>query len=56
MEISGKPTEGWMSFVPLTILILVVILALGGVEAFVNTVGNWAVDFAMYVARWVRSF
>ena len=56
MEVSGKPTEGWMSFVPLTILILFVIVAMGGPVAFVNTVSLWAADFATYVARWVKSF
>ena len=56
MEISGKPNEGWMSVVPLTILILFVIVAMGGPVAFANTVSNWATDFAAFVARWVKSF
>lgn len=55
METSGKPTEGWMTLVPLTIFVLFVIFALGGPTSFINIVSNWVVDVTSYVARWVKS-
>ena len=54
MEVSGKPTEGWMTFVPLTVFIFVVVVALGGPTGFVNTVSAWMVDLVSYVAGWVK--
>lgn len=54
MEVSGAPHEGWMMFVPLTVLILIVVYVLGGPEAFVNTVSSWATDIVSSVAHWLR--
>ena len=56
MDTSGRPTEGWMTFIPLTVLVAIVVVALGGPEAFVNTLGNWTADFMNSAARWIRSF
>jgi hypothetical protein len=55
METSGKPTEGWMTLVPLTVFIFIVIFALGGPTSFMNTVSNWVFDVGSYLSRWVRS-
>ena len=55
METSGKPTEQWMTLVPLTLFILFVILALGGPTSFMNFLSNWAYDASSYFARWIRS-
>jgi hypothetical protein len=55
METSGRPTEGWMTLVPLTIFVLFVILALGGPASFVNIVASWLGDVANYIAQWIRS-
>ena len=55
MEISGRPHEGWMSFVPLTVLILFIVVALGGPVAFVNTLSLWVTDLASYVVGWIKS-
>jgi hypothetical protein len=54
MEVSGKPTEGWMTFVPLSVFVFVVVVALGGPTGFVHTVRDWFVDFVTYVAAWVK--
>ncbi len=45
-----------MAFVPLTVLLLFVVIALGGPVQFANTVANWAADFAAYVMRVSKSF
>ena len=54
METSGKPTEGWMTVVPVTVFVLFVLIALGGPTAFVNIVANWVSDVVIFVARWIR--
>ncbi len=43
MDVSGTSHEGWMMFVPLTVLVLIVVYVLGGPAAFMNTVSNWAI-------------
>ncbi len=54
MEVSGAPHEGWMMFVPLTVLMLIVVYVLGGPAQFINTVSNWATDGVGAVAHWLR--
>jgi hypothetical protein len=54
MEISGTPQEGWMTFVPLAVLVLIVVYVLGGPVQFLNTLNNWAIDFFTAVAGFFR--
>ncbi len=54
MDVSGKPHEGWMATIPLIVLMLFVIGAMGGPVAFINTLTIWASDIATYVVGWVR--
>ena len=54
MEISGTPHEGWMTFVPLTVLVLIVVYVLGGPAQFLNTLDNWAIDFLTAVGGFFR--
>jgi hypothetical protein len=54
MEISGAPHEGWMTFVPLTVLLLIVIYVMGGPAAFVNSLSYWAADAVGAVTGWLR--
>jgi hypothetical protein len=54
MESAGRPTERWMTLVPLTVFIFIVIVALGGPADFVRTVGNWTSDIVAFVMRWLR--
>jgi hypothetical protein len=56
MRTSGQSHEGWMSLIPLTVLLFIVMVALGGPEAFVNTVSNYATDIVTYTASWIRHF
>jgi hypothetical protein len=54
MEISGAPHEGWMIFVPLSVLVLIIVYVLGGPVAFVNTLSNWVVDILNGGLQWLR--
>ena len=54
MQTSGKPQEGWMTFIPLSVFILFVVVALGGPVGFMNTVAYWVTDFVSCVIGWVK--
>jgi hypothetical protein len=54
MESSGRPTERWMTLVPLSVFVFIVVIALGGPDGFVRTVGNWTGDLLAFVARWFK--
>lgn len=54
MDVSGSPREGWMTFVPLTVLLFIVVYVMGGPAQFVNVVVNWLTDLAAYVTGWIR--
>jgi len=56
MQTSGKPYEGWMTFIPLTIFILFVISFMGGPLGFMNVLANWVTDVSGYIVNWIRSF
>jgi hypothetical protein len=54
MDTSGKPHEGWMTVIPVTVFLLIVVVALGGPTAFANTVSLWVSDAAMAVFSWFK--
>ena len=54
MDISGKSHEGWMTVIPVTVFLLVVVVALGGPAAFVNTVSLWVTDLLTTIVAWVK--
>jgi hypothetical protein len=54
MDPTGKPHEGWMTLVPLTVFIFIVVVALGGPESFANYVGTWTVDILRFIGSWFR--
>ena len=56
MRTSGQSHEGWMALIPLSVLLFIVMVALGGPEAFVNTVALFATDAASYTSNWIRHF
>lgn len=45
-----------MTVIPVTVFLLIVILALGGPEAFVNTVSLWVGDLLASAAGWIKQF
>jgi hypothetical protein len=45
-----------MTLVPLTVLVGIVVVALGGPDAFVHTVRDWTADLMDTAVRWLRSF
>ena len=54
MQISGKGREGWMTVIPLSVLLFTVMVALGGPSAFMSIVSLWVVDVFDYVTRWLK--
>jgi hypothetical protein len=54
MDISGKPREGWMTVIPVSVFLLIIIVALGGPEAFVNTVSLWVSDVLSAAFAWIK--
>jgi hypothetical protein len=55
MQTSGKPHEGWMTFIPLSVFILFVVAAMGGPVRFMNTLTYWLTDFVGFVIGWIRN-
>ena len=55
MQISGKAHEGWMTVIPLSVLLFMVIVALGGPSGFMSIVSLWVVDAFAYVAQWLKN-
>ena len=55
MQTSGQSHEGWMSLIPLSVLLFIVMVALGGPDGFVHTVGSLASDAITYIARLIRN-
>jgi hypothetical protein len=55
MDVSGKPHEGWMTLVPLVVLVGIVMIALGGPVEFMNTVTGWMGDAGEYLHRLLKS-
>ena len=56
MRTSGHGNDGWMALIPLTVLLFIVMVALGGPDAFVTTVAGFATDAISYTASWIRHF
>jgi hypothetical protein len=54
MDASGTPREGWMTFVPLLVLLFIVMYVMGGPTQFVNVVAQWSADVITYVVNWVK--
>jgi len=54
MESAGRPTERWMTIIPVSVFIFIVVVALGGPTQFVRVVGNWTSDILDFVFKWLR--
>ena len=44
MNTSGKPREGWMTVIPVSVFIFFVVIALGGPDNFFRTIALWGED------------
>ena len=55
MRTSGQSHEGWMALIPLSVLFFIVMIALGGPEAFVRTVTTFAADAITVISGWIKS-
>ena len=56
MDARGTAHEGWMTIIPVTVFLLIVVLALGGPEGFANTVSLWVSDIVTGAVRWIKQF
>lgn len=54
VETQGRPTERWMTLIPLTVFVFIVVIALGGPDGFVRTVSNWTTDLLALFLRWLK--
>ena len=54
MDASGTPREGWMTFIPVTVLLFIVMYVMGGPTQFINVVSSWTVDVATGVVNWLK--
>jgi|SwirhisoilCB2_FD_contig_31_32484163_length_488_multi_2_in_0_out_0_2 hypothetical protein len=54
MESAGRPSERWMTIIPLTVFLFIVVVALGGPAQFVRLVGDWTSDIVSFVFAWLR--
>jgi hypothetical protein len=54
MDASGSPREGWMTFIPMTVLLFIVVYVMGGPSRFVNVVAYWVIDMTTSVANWLK--
>ena len=55
MDTSGKAHEGWMTVIPVSVFLLIVIVVLGGPVAFVNTLSLWVRDILTAAASWLKN-
>jgi len=55
MDTSGSTHEGWMTFIPMAVLIFIVIVVLGGPAAFVRTISGWGTDLYSYASGVIRN-
>jgi hypothetical protein len=54
MDASGTTREGWMTFIPVTVLLFIVIYVVGGPAHFMNVVAQWSMDLVHYVGSWIK--
>lgn len=55
MDTSGKAHEGWMTVIPVSVFLLIVIVVLGGPVAFVNTLSLWVSDMLTAAVSWLKN-
>lgn len=54
MDATGSSHEGWMTAVPMAVLLLIVVYVVGGPVAFVNTIAYWTTELADAVTNWIK--
>jgi len=54
MDASGSTREGWMAFVPITVLLFIVMYVMGGPAQFMNLVAQWTFDLVSSIANWIK--
>ena len=54
MDASGSTREGWMTFIPVTVLLFIVMYVMGGPAQFVNLVAQWSADVITSIVNWIK--
>jgi hypothetical protein len=54
MNTSGKPREGWMTVIPVSVFIFFVVVALGGPDNVFRTIVLWSEDVVKTVGTWFK--
>jgi hypothetical protein len=54
MDATGSSHEGWMTAVPLAVLVLIVVYVVGGPVAFVNTIAYWTSELVGAATNWIN--
>jgi hypothetical protein len=54
MNTSGKPREGWMTVIPVSVFIFIVVIVLGGPVNFFRTIALWGEDVIKAVGTWIK--
>lgn len=54
MDASGSTREGWMTFIPLTVLLFIVMYVVGGPTQLMNLVVQWTTDIVNATVNWVK--
>ena len=56
MRTSGRSHEGWMTLIPLSVLLFIVVIALGGPEALLTSARSIAADAISYGSTFLKRF
>ena len=54
MDTSGKPREGWMTVIPVSVAVFLVVVAMGGPNNFLRTISLWGEDVIKTVGTWFK--
>jgi len=54
MDASGSTREGWMIFIPVTVLVFIVMYVMGGPAQFMNVVGQWTEEAIKSISNWAK--
>jgi hypothetical protein len=54
MDATGSSHEGWMTAVPLAVLVMIVTYVVGGPVAFVNTITYWGSELIDALVSWLK--
>jgi hypothetical protein len=54
MDAAGTPREGWMTFVPVAVLLFLATYVFGGPTYVLNLIMSWGSELGMEVVNWFK--